>query len=225
MLDDLAEPDDASMRIVRTFAFVDLCGFTNLTDVHGDTGAVEVLVQFRASLRRVASDRGVRIAKWLGDGAMLVGVEVRPVVEAVLDIEQALTDAGSPLPLRAGITCGPVILFEGDDHIGRTVNLAARLCDEAQPHEILAIPAVAAHVPGPVTQRQADERAVRGFGQAVPVIDPASSDHAGHAVVDPICRMQLQLHDVRATRTTREDLIVSFCSEACADAWDDLSPG
>ena len=37
---------------------------------------------------------------------------------------------------------GPVILFEGDDYIGTAVNLAARLCDIAAPHEVLATPSI-----------------------------------------------------------------------------------
>jgi class 3 adenylate cyclase len=31
-----------------------------------------------------------------------------------------------------------VLLFEGDDYVGRPANLAARLCDAAEPGEILA---------------------------------------------------------------------------------------
>ena len=37
-----------------------------------------------------------------------------------------------------GLAAGNVILFEGDDYTGGAVNLAARLCDLAQPLEVLA---------------------------------------------------------------------------------------
>ena len=70
------------MRVARTFAFVDLSGFTQFTDLHGDDEAVAVLSQFRAALRATASDIGVRVAKWLGDGAMLVSVDTASLVEA-----------------------------------------------------------------------------------------------------------------------------------------------
>ena len=62
-------------RFERTFAFVDLSGFTTFTDRWGDKAAVEVLNDFRFLVRTVASRKGIRIAKWLGDGAMLVAVE------------------------------------------------------------------------------------------------------------------------------------------------------
>ncbi len=124
-------------RVQRTFAFVDVSGFTAFTDSEGDAAAVRVLEQIRGNIRRLASSHGVRVAKWLGDGAMLVGVEPEPVIEAVVDmIEANRTMHG--MPLRAGVATGDVILFEGDDYIGQAVNLASRLSDLAVDDEILA---------------------------------------------------------------------------------------
>jgi len=125
-------------RVDRTFAFIDLSGFTTFMDTEGDGPSVDVIIGFRAVVRRIAGDRGVRVAKFLGDGAMLVGVEPEPLVETVVEIEACIDAAGSVLPLRAGIARGWVLLIEGEDHIGDAVNLASRLCDMAQPHEVLA---------------------------------------------------------------------------------------
>ena len=63
------------MRVERTFAFADLSGFTNYTAEHGDDAAGRVLGDFRSITRRLASDRGVRVAKWLGDGCMVVSID------------------------------------------------------------------------------------------------------------------------------------------------------
>ncbi len=123
-------------RVLRSFAFVDLSGFTAFTDSEGDGAAVDVLMEFRFRLREIAARHGVRIAKWLGDGAMLVSVDAEPLTAAVADLGDAL--GGARLALRAGMASGPVILFEGDVDIGPAVNLAARLCDQAQPGEVLA---------------------------------------------------------------------------------------
>ena len=125
-------------RVDRTFAFIDLSGFTAFMDTEGDGPSVDVIIDFRAGVRRIAGDKGVRVAKFLGDGAMLVGVEPEPLVETVVEIEACIDAAGSVLPLRAGIARGWVLLIEGEDHIGDAVNLASRLCDKAQPHEVLA---------------------------------------------------------------------------------------
>src|SRR3954447_13341817 len=88
------------MRVERTFAFVDLCGFTAFTESEGDQRAVEVLADFRACVRQVASDYGVRVAKWLGDGAMFVGVDQEALVSAVLEVERHFDETQAALALR-----------------------------------------------------------------------------------------------------------------------------
>lgn len=162
------------MRVQRGFAFIDLSGFTGYTDAEGDVRAVELLRTFRIAVRDAASSRGVRIAKWLGDGAMLVGVETEPLVEAVVDIEERISTSGGGLPLRAGIAVGPVILFEGDDYIGHAVNLAARLCDEAAPGEVLATADAASSLLVNTDVEAAGERNVRGVEDPVPVVRVSS---------------------------------------------------
>ncbi len=124
-------------RVLRTFAFLDLCGFTDFADHHGDDEAVVELRGLRSAVREVAPLTGVRIDKWLGDGVMLVGVHCEPVVVAVLTIRQRLVETAR-LPMRAGIAQGQVILMEGDDYVGRAVNIAARLCDVAQAGRVVA---------------------------------------------------------------------------------------
>jgi class 3 adenylate cyclase len=69
---------------------------------------------------------------------MMIGVEQEDVVEAVIDIEYLVDESRSPLPMRAGIARGRVLLIDGDDHVGSAVILASRLCDRAEPHQILA---------------------------------------------------------------------------------------
>jgi adenylate cyclase len=129
--------DDVSMRITRTFAFVDLCGFTAYMDERGDEVAAATLADMRASVRRATTQHGVRVAKWLGDGSMLVAVETRRLVDCLDDIWRDLSDRG-PLPIRGGMASGEVMIFEGDDYVGSAVNVAARLCAIAEPGQLLA---------------------------------------------------------------------------------------
>lgn len=127
-----------SRRVRRTFGFVDIGGFTHYANVYGDDKAVEQLGQFRAIVRAVGSASGVRVAKWLGDGAMLVSTEAPALVSALLDIMRRMQSSDAELPVHAGVAEGDVILFEGDDHIGVTVNLAARLAGMAESWQIFA---------------------------------------------------------------------------------------
>ena len=85
-----------SMRVPRTFVFVDLSGFTNYTAAFGDDAAGRLLSAFRTIVREVASDRGVRIAKWLGDGCMIVAVEQNDAIAFTLDLEDRSAEVISP---------------------------------------------------------------------------------------------------------------------------------
>jgi class 3 adenylate cyclase len=157
-------------RVERTFAFIDLSGFTSYTDAQGDGAAVAVLTQFRQRVREIAARRGVRIAKWLGDGAMMVAVDSEPITEAIVDIEDAFTADGSPLQLRAGLASGPVILFEGDDYIGQAVNMAARLCALADPGEVLATKAMISSLMVNTKVTPIGPRRVEGFAEPVELV-------------------------------------------------------
>jgi class 3 adenylate cyclase len=155
-------------RVHRTFAFLDLCGFTDFVDEHGDDGGVRELQRLRATVREVAPLFGVRVEKWLGDGVMLVGVESEPLVGASLAIEQRHSRVGT-LDLRGGIVCGDVILLEGDDYVGRAVNLASRLCDIAGAGQLLA----AAHgldLPEWVATEEHEPVLVKGMAEEIGVV-------------------------------------------------------
>jgi adenylate cyclase len=170
----------AGTRVERTFAFIDLSGFTSYTDTEGDAAAVQVLSGFRAAVRDVAAARGVRVAKWLGDGAMIVSVETEAAVEAIIDIERRIDDSGSPLALRAGLACGPVILFEGDDYIGQSVNLASRLCDLAHPHEVLAPASMVSSLLVNTRAVAIGSRHIGGFAQPIELVRLVSADSPHH---------------------------------------------
>jgi class 3 adenylate cyclase len=195
------EDETASMRVTRTFAFLDLCGFTDFVDVHGDEAAVEELAALRTTVRDVASRCGVRVDKWLGDGMMLVGVESQPLIEAVMAIE-ARTAGHSRLPLRGGVASGPVILLEGDDYVGRAVNLAARLCDRARAHQVLAAADLADDLPDGVKSKAMAGMRVRGFIRPVEVVSLAQEGDAEPSLIETGGAAIASLFDALVRRTS-----------------------
>ena len=170
------------MRVPRTFVFVDLSGFTNYTAAFGDDAAGQILSTFRGIVRTVASDRGVRIAKWLGDGCMIVAVEQSEAIEFVLDLEHKATNVCAPLTIRAGLATGRALLFEGDDYIGSAVNMASRLCDYARGVDVLMPTMQIERLPDGITATPFGEVELRGFPAPVDVVQlsgvprPASQD-------------------------------------------------
>jgi class 3 adenylate cyclase len=160
------------VRVFRCFSFVDMCGFTRMNDTLGDDEALAVLAEFRSIVRGLSPDHGIRVGKWLGDGCMFVGTEVRPVVETVLDLTERMQNASIVLPLRIGIAAGRVIVFEGDDFIGMSINLASRLCDNAAPGEILA-----------------NDEVVHALGDAFPTIPLGERQIPGIVAPIPVWRI------------------------------------
>lgn len=149
------------LRVRRAFAFVDVCGFTQLADRRGDDAAMQILALVRAHIRKTCGHYGVRVGKWLGDGAMLVGVDPESLVSAAATIVHGADGAGPPV--RGGLTLGDILVFEGDDYIGRTVNLAARLCDHAEPGQLLVQASTALPIPPSLEVGSRALVTVRGF--------------------------------------------------------------
>jgi class 3 adenylate cyclase len=157
------------VRVERWFAFVDLSGFTSFGDEFGDEESVRVLTLFRSGVRKVATEFGVRIAKWLGDGCMLVSVEPAQLVAAVCELERLTQELELPLAMHAGMAGGEVILLEGDDYTGRCVNLAARLAGVAQSGEVLCTPELASYAPDGIASVPAGMISVAGLHDPVEV--------------------------------------------------------
>jgi len=160
--------------VERAFAFVDLCGFTRFIATEGELAAIDALTTFRDLARSIATRRGVIVEKWLGDGAMLVGAEVGPTIATAAELIARYP--GDPLLLSGGIAHGWVLIFDGDDYIGRPANLAARLCHSARPGELLAVGYTPESLPNWVSVRGTRDLTLRGVGRLrrVQRLEPAS---------------------------------------------------
>ncbi len=210
------------MRVHRTFGFIDVSGFTALTELEGDERAVDVLTAVRALLRDICSRRGVRIAKWLGDGVMLVCVETRPLVETVLELHHVVDTVSGPVEtvsIRSGITSGEVILMEGDDYIGHCVNVAARLCDLASAGEALAAPSVMASMPSWGVATEEREVSLRGVEKPVPASSIRMARAGEDGWRDPICGLPLNEDTAEEVAHDPRGAVVLFCSVGCLDTW------
>jgi len=115
--------------------FVDLTGYTRLTEERGDRFAADVAARLAALVKDIARRRGGSPIRWLGDGGMFHFRDPADAVEAGLDMVEQAPAIGLP-PAHIGINAGPVIFQDGDVY-GRTVNLASRLASVAQAGEVV----------------------------------------------------------------------------------------
>ena len=122
-------------RQVPAIAFLDLTGYTALVEERGDQAAAELAAEMASVVQEAALTHGGRPVKWLGDGVMFHFADPAGAIISGLDLVER-TEEAVAVPARIGINVGTVIAQEGD-YFGRTVNIAARIADYAQPHEVL----------------------------------------------------------------------------------------
>ena len=116
-------------------SFLDLTGYTRLTEERGDEAAAELAETLASLVRRRSQEHGGQPVKWLGDGVMFYFADPGESVLAALEMVDGVATEALP-PARVGIDPGPVIFQEGD-YFGRTVNVAARIAEYARPGEVL----------------------------------------------------------------------------------------
>ena len=136
-VEEALEGSGVEERVPRppAICFVDLTGYTQLTEERGDAAAAEVAGRLAALVTDIARRRGGRPVRWLGDGGMFHFREPRMAVLAGLDVVARAPAAGLPAA-HVGIHTGPVIAQDGDVY-GRTVNLAARIASYAQAGQVV----------------------------------------------------------------------------------------
>jgi adenylate cyclase len=121
-------------------AFVDISGYTALTELHGDRLAARTAERLRELAEGAAAGHGGRVVKMLGDGAMIYFPDVPSALAGVLRLVQGL--GREDLAAHAGIHAGPLIEHDGD-YFGRTVNLASRVAGTAGAGEVVVTEQVA----------------------------------------------------------------------------------
>ena len=115
--------------------FLDITGYTRLTEERGDEAAAELAGTLSRMVRRSSRSYRGKPVKWLGDGVMFFFPDPGSGVLAALDMVEGAANAGLP-PAHVGLHAGPVLFQEGD-YFGRTVNVAARIAEYARPGEVV----------------------------------------------------------------------------------------
>lgn len=158
--------------------FADLVGSTALGASIGPAAVGRALAELEREASDLATARGARLVKAIGDEVMVVGVDPVAVVAVLVDLA-AVVDAHPVLTaVRSAVAHGEVG-SRGGDYFGAPVNLAARLVKEAEAGQVLVDDAVrSALAAAGWSTEPLGPRPLRGIDGPVAV----------HAVVDQVGR-------------------------------------
>ncbi|MEK6211095.1 MAG: adenylate/guanylate cyclase domain-containing protein [Pseudomonadota bacterium] len=181
-----------SHRREVTVVFLDLRGFTAFAETNEPDEIMSVLREYHAAMGQAILAHEGTLERFLGDGMMVFFNDPVPVpdpavraVRMVLEMRDRLAELtakchkrGFDLGFGAGIAQGFATIgavgFEGRwDYgaIGTVTNLAARLCSEAKPGQILISQKVCASVENFAEFEPVGELQLKGFLKPVPAFN------------------------------------------------------
>ena len=124
-----------------TILFTDMEGSTSLTQRLGDAKAHEVLRTHNTIVREALKAHGGSEIKHTGDGIMASFASASKALECAIAMQRAFAEhnesAEEPIQVRVGLNAGEPVAEE-EDLFGTAVQLAARICAQAEPGQILA---------------------------------------------------------------------------------------
>jgi len=196
-----------------TFCFVDLAGFTALTETHGAEAAAELIARFEAAVRDALQEDG-SIVDVTGDAVFLISDEPTKML-AVLKRLWQRADAEPLFPaLRAGLHHGEA-LSRDERWFGTAVNLAARVAAQARGGQVLATtPVASAAQASGIGINSLGTFRPRNLRDSIELFVLAMGGSALEGVVDPVCRMRL-LPEVATGHFKIEGRDYWFCSLEC----------
>ena len=115
----------------RAVLFADVCESTGLYESLGDAEAMALVGRQLTAFEAVTSANGGVLAKTLGDGVVVHFENADSAFRAACAIQ-----AGAELDCKVAFTFGAVIA-KGEDVLGDTVNVCARLVGTANPRQVL----------------------------------------------------------------------------------------
>lgn len=132
---------------VRTVMFTDIVDSTAMTSQFGDDAAMAMLAVHDRIVREALTKNCGREVKHTGDGIMASFLSAAGAVRCACKVQGELRDYNLSGPdctviVRIGISAGEPV-EQHEDLFGSTVQLAARLCSQAEPGQILVSSVIA----------------------------------------------------------------------------------
>ncbi len=209
---------DEDRNIEATFCFVDIAGYTALTDAHGEMAAADLVDDFAGLIRTSVGPLG-HLQSLIGDCAFLVFSDPLVAKDALVALYKLVADRQNFPVVRAGLHHGPALLRR-NRHFGSTVNIAARVAAQATGGQILCTK----HIAETLIQADFSDVAVEPQGlislknlpQPLDLYEIVLAGSAHQYTIDPVCKMQVDKRNA-AGNLNFNNQTYWFCSLSCVE--------
>lgn len=140
--------EELGQRKLAAIMAIDLVGYSAMSEAD-EAEAVSTVTRLRAALDQVARTQGGRIFNTAGDGFMLEF----PSASGALAAAELLWGGVDRRSVRVGVHVGDVLIAQGGDLLGHSVNVAARLQELAHPGAVIVSLDVRRAVRGALARR------------------------------------------------------------------------
>lgn len=206
--------------VEATFCFVDIAGYTALTESHGELAAADLIEEF-SELVRIAIATAGNVQDFIGDCAFIVFPEPVCAIAAVSDLYKLVADRRNFPVVRVGLHHGTA-LFRKRRYFGSTINLAARVAERATGGQILVTAEVASVLAAAVVPDVGIEHLgpvrLKNVIRSVDLYEITLPMSPREYVIDPVCKMQVDKNRA-AGHLHFEDEPYWFCSLSCIESF------
>jgi len=205
-------------NIEATFCFVDIAGYTALTDSHGEVAAADLIDDFSELIRLSIKPPG-QIQELIGDCAFLVFPDPFVAIDALSDLYKVIANRASFPIVRTGLHHGSALLRE-NRYFGSTVNLTSRVTAQAKGGQILGTKQVVDFLSQAGSSNIEVEHqgsvSLKNFPQPVDLYEILLSGFTHEYAIDPVCKMQVDKRQAVGELQFNGDKYW-FCSLSCVE--------
>ena len=205
-------------NIEATFCFVDIAGYTSLTDAHGEMAAADLVDDFAELIRTSVEPLG-HLQSLIGDCAFLVFSNPIVAKDALVALYKLVANRQNFPIVRAGLHHGSALLRR-NRHFGSTVNIAARVAAQATGGQILCTKPIAeVLVQAELSDISVEHQglvSLKNLPQPLDLYEIVLAGSALQSAIDPVCKMQVDKR--RAAGSLHfNNKTYWFCSLSCVE--------
>jgi adenylate cyclase len=179
--------------IEATYYFVDIAGYTALTDTHGELAAANLVDDF-ANLIRTSVEPLGHLQSLVGVCAFFAFSDPIVAMNALSALYASIADRQHFPVVRAGLHHGSALL-RGNRHFGSTVNIAARVAAQATGGQIMCTECVAQALGRAdvldVEIKPQGRVSLRNLPDPMELYEVVLSGTSRQYAIDPVCKMQV----------------------------------